>query len=127
MAVAALFRACRHARVRRTDRRDLGRDRVRRPVVCHGARSLRALRPVRRAPLDAGAVVKAFVDGVTAAATGAIAGAAVILGRRALVDPATILVALVTLALLLAPRKIPEPLLIVAAGLVGLVLKRTTV
>ena len=71
--------------------------------------------------------VKAFVDGVTAAATGAIAGAAVILGRRALVDPSTILIALVTLALLLAPRKIPEPLLIVAAGLVGLVLKRTTV
>jgi chromate transporter len=67
--------------------------------------------------------VKAFVDGVTAAATGAIAGAAVILGRRSLLDLPTILIALVTLALLLAPRKIPEPLLIVAAGLVGLVLK----
>ncbi len=67
--------------------------------------------------------VKAFVDGVTAAATGAIAGAAVILGRRSLVDLPTIFIALVTLALLLAPRKIPEPVLIVAAGLVGLVLK----
>jgi chromate transporter len=67
--------------------------------------------------------VKAFVDGVTAAATGAIAGAAVILGRRSLLDLPTILIALVTLALLLAPRKIPEPVLIVAAGLVGLVLK----
>src|SRR5205807_1871557 len=67
--------------------------------------------------------VKAFVDGVTAAATGAIAGAAVILGRRSLLDLPTILIALVTLALLLAPKKIPEPLLIVAAGLVGLVLK----
>src|SRR5437762_13770995 len=41
--------------------------------------------------------VKAFVDGVTAAATGAIAGAAVILGRRALMDGPTILIALVTL------------------------------
>lgn len=30
--------------------------------------------------------VKAFVDGVTAAATGAIAGAAFVLGRRALID-----------------------------------------
>src|SRR2546426_11263760 len=60
--------------------------------------------------------VKAFVDGVTAAATGAIAGAAVILSRRSLVDLPTIIIALVTLALLLAPRKIPEPLLIVAAG-----------
>src|SRR5207248_111795 len=38
--------------------------------------------------------VKAFVDGVTAAATGAIAGAAVILGRRALMDGPTILIAL---------------------------------
>src|SRR5437016_5505622 len=67
--------------------------------------------------------VKAFVDGVTAAATGAIAGAAVILGRRALVDVPTILIALATLALLLAPKKIPEPVLILAAGLIGLVLK----
>jgi chromate transporter len=67
--------------------------------------------------------VKAFVDGVTAAATGAIAGAAVILGRRSLLDLPTILIALVTLALLLAPRKIPEPVLIVAAGFVGLVLR----
>ncbi|PYO95819.1 MAG: hypothetical protein DMD60_12700 [Gemmatimonadetes bacterium] len=70
--------------------------------------------------------VKAFVDGVTAAATGAIAGAAVILGRRALVDLSTILIALVTLALLLAPKKIPEPVLIVAAGAVGLVLRGTS-
>ncbi len=67
--------------------------------------------------------VKAFVDGVTAAATGAIAGAAVILGRRSLQDLPTIVIALLTLALLLAPRKIPEPVLIVAAGLVGLVLR----
>ncbi len=67
--------------------------------------------------------VKAFVDGVTAAATGAIAGAAVILGRRALLDVPTILIALVTLALLLAPRKIPEPVLILAAGVIGLVLQ----
>ena len=67
--------------------------------------------------------VQAFVDGVTAAATGAIAGAAVILGRRSLLDLPTILIALVTLALLLAPRKISEPVLIVGAGLIGLVLR----
>ncbi len=67
--------------------------------------------------------VKAFVDGVTAAATGAIAGAAVILGRRALMDVPTILIALVTLALLLVPKKIPEPVLIIAAGLAGLALR----
>lgn len=67
--------------------------------------------------------VKAFVDGVTAAATGAIAGAAVILGRRSLMDVPTILIALATLAFLLAPKKIPEPVLILVAGLVGLLLK----
>jgi chromate transporter len=65
--------------------------------------------------------VKAFVEGVTAAATGAIAGAAVILARRSLVDAPTIVIAVATLALLLVPRKIPEPVLIVAAGLVGLI------
>ncbi len=67
--------------------------------------------------------VRAFVDGVTAAATGAIAGAAVILARRSLVDVPTILIAIGTLLILLVPRKGPEPVLIVAAGLVGLVLK----
>jgi len=67
--------------------------------------------------------VKAFVDGVTAAATGAIAGAAVILGRRSLLDVPTLLIAVVTLTLLLATRKIAEPVLIVGAGVVGLLLK----
>jgi chromate transporter len=66
--------------------------------------------------------VKAFVQGVTAAATGAIAGAAFILGRRALVDLPTMLIALTTLGVLLKIRKIPEPLVILAAGMVGLLL-----
>lgn len=67
--------------------------------------------------------VKAFVDGVTAAATGAIAGAAFVLGRRAIVDVQTVLVAVVTLLALVYARKIPEPVVIVAAGLVGLLAK----
>lgn len=66
--------------------------------------------------------VKAFVDGVTAAATGAIAGAAFVLGRRALVDWTTSLIAVVALLLLLTLKKLPEPLLIVAAGIAGLLL-----
>jgi chromate transporter len=67
--------------------------------------------------------LRAAVDGVTAAAAGAIAGAVVVLGRRALVDPATWLIALVTLLLLWRVRRIPEPLLIVAAGIVGLAVR----
>ncbi len=63
--------------------------------------------------------VKAFVDGVTAAATGAIVGAAVVLGRRALVDAVTVAVALVALAVLVKLKRVPEPAVVVAAGLVG--------
>lgn len=68
------------------------------------------------------ASVKAFVTGVTAAATGAIAGAVIVLGRRALLDLPTILIGLTTFGLLLVPRKIPEPLIIAAAGTAGLLL-----
>lgn len=67
--------------------------------------------------------VKAFVDGVTAAATGAIAGAAFVLGRRAIIDAPTALIALSTLLVLVYVRKIPEPLVILAAGAVGLILR----
>ncbi len=63
--------------------------------------------------------IKAFVDGVTAAATGAIAGAVFVLGRRALVDTTTVAIALVSLLVLVRLRRVPEPLLIGAAGLVG--------
>ena len=63
--------------------------------------------------------VRAFVDGVTAAATGAIAGAAFVLGRRAVIDFTTAAIAVCTLLLLFRARKIPEPLVIAAAGVVG--------
>ncbi len=66
--------------------------------------------------------VRAFVDGVTAAATGAIAGAAFVLGRRAIFDLPTAMIALGTLAILVYARRIPEPLVIVLAGLLGLAL-----
>jgi chromate transporter len=69
--------------------------------------------------------VKAFVQGVTAAAVGAIAGAAVILSRRALVDVPTVLIAVITFAVLLGFRKIPEPILILTAGIAGIVLRGT--
>ena len=64
------------------------------------------------------------VDGVTAAAAGAIAGAVVVLGRRALVDEATWAIALLTALILWRTRRVPEPALILAAGLAGLLLPR---
>src|SRR6266536_4614874 len=63
----------------------------------------------------------AFVRGVTAGATGAIAGAVVVLARRAIHDVPTGIIAATTLLLLLR-WKIPEPLLIAAAGVAGLAL-----
>lgn len=71
--------------------------------------------------------IVAFVDGVTAAAIGAIAGAVLVLGRRTIFadawspDWAKIAVLLVTLGLLLKFKKLPEPVIILGAALVGLV------
>jgi chromate transporter len=67
--------------------------------------------------------VQAFVDGVTAAATGAIAGAAFVLGRRAIVDLTTLAIAGIALVVAGRFRKVPEPVLIGAAGVVGIVIK----
>jgi chromate transporter len=65
--------------------------------------------------------IAAFVKGVTAAAVGAITGAVIILGRRTIVDIPTVLLALGTLALLWRWKKIPEPLIVVGAAVIGLV------
>ncbi|MBC7173808.1 MAG: chromate efflux transporter, partial [Polyangiaceae bacterium] len=66
--------------------------------------------------------LKAFVDGVTAAATGAIAGAAFVLGKRAIFDVPTVLIGVGTLFVLVRFKKVQEPLVIVATGLLGLAL-----
>lgn len=65
--------------------------------------------------------IAAFVDGVTAAAIGAITGAVVVLGERAIADAATAAIALVTIALLWRIKKLPEPYIIAAAAAVGLI------
>lgn len=68
--------------------------------------------------------VNAFVQGVTAAATGAIAGAAFVLGRRAIIDMPTAFLALATFVLLSKVKKVPEPLVILGAGFIGLVVQQ---
>lgn len=65
----------------------------------------------------------AFVDGVTAAAVGAIAGAVVVLGRRSVTDIPTALIAVVTLFLCWKVKKIPEPVIVLVAAAVGLAIK----
>ena len=65
--------------------------------------------------------LNAFVRGVTAAATGAIAGAVIVLARRSIYDVPTALIGMVSLAVLFR-WKIPEPALIAVAAGVGLAL-----
>jgi chromate transporter len=68
--------------------------------------------------------LRAAVDGVTAAATGAIAGAAFVLGRRALIDVTTWMIFGVALAVMIRwNRRVPEPLLIAAAGVAGILIR----
>jgi len=66
--------------------------------------------------------LRAFVQGVTAAATGAIAGAVVVLGKHSIRDIWTVSIAVVTF-LILTKWKIPEPIVILVSGLVGIVIR----
>jgi chromate transporter len=66
--------------------------------------------------------VIAFVDGITAAAIGAIAGSVIVIAKRSIIDIPTVLIALATIALLWRFKKLPEPLLIAAAAVLGLII-----
>jgi chromate transporter len=67
--------------------------------------------------------LRAFVAGVTAAATGAIAGAAVVLAQRAIIDLTTLLIFAGTLAVITFARKVPEPIVIAAIGAASVALR----
>jgi chromate transporter len=63
-----------------------------------------------------------FVNGVTVAAIGAITGAVIVLGQRAIIDIPTALFALGTLILLWKSKKIPEPVIVLVAAIMGIVI-----
>jgi chromate transporter len=65
--------------------------------------------------------LNAFVRGVTAAATGAIAGAVVVLARRSVYDLPTALICALSLGILFR-WKIPEPIVIGCAAMAGLLI-----
>jgi len=67
--------------------------------------------------------IKAFIDGVTAAAIGAIAGAVFVLAKRQLTGIIPVIIAAATIITLLRFKKIPEPIIVLAAALIGLVIK----
>ena len=71
--------------------------------------------------------IKDFVDGVTAAAVGAIAGAVIVLAKRQFIkgdfiDITSISIAFITVLILLR-FKVPEPLIILSAAIMGLLVK----
>jgi chromate transporter len=64
-----------------------------------------------------------FLQLVTFGFGGPVAGAAFVLGKRAITDFPTVLIALATLGVVSTVRKVPEPLVILAAGEVRLLLQ----
>ena len=65
--------------------------------------------------------IVAFVDGCTAAAIGTITGAVVVLGRRSITDWPTLAIFAIALVVLWKAKKIPEPIVVAAAAVVGLI------
>ena len=66
--------------------------------------------------------IVAFVDGITAAAIGAITGSVIVIAKRSIVDVPTAVIAIVTAALLWRFKKLQEPVIVAAAAALGLVL-----
>lgn len=67
--------------------------------------------------------IKAFVDGITAAVIGALAGAVIIIATRSIVDTPTAIIALASGLALVYVKKIHEPVLIAAAAILGILIK----
>lgn len=67
--------------------------------------------------------VKAFVDGITAAVIGALVGSVIIIATRSIVDIPTGLIAAAAMLLLIYTKKIQEPHVIIAAALIGFLIK----
>lgn len=71
--------------------------------------------------------IVAFVDGVTAAAVGAIAGACIVLGRRTIFESGwtpeipKVVILVVTIGLLLKFKKLSEPVIVIGAAIIGLI------
>ena len=67
--------------------------------------------------------VQGFVKGATAAASGAIAGAAVVIARQTVHGPIAAAIGVAALVLLVQrARKLPEPAVVAAAAFAGLAL-----
>ena len=64
--------------------------------------------------------LNSFIKGITAGAIGALAGACVLLTKQAITDTPTLIIAISSLFLLFKFKNIPEPLIVLISGIVGL-------
>lgn len=67
--------------------------------------------------------IKAFVDGITAVVVGALFGAVLVIAQRTLLDVMGVCIALMSLVLLMFVKKLKEPYLLLAAAILGIVIK----
>jgi chromate transporter len=67
--------------------------------------------------------IKAFVDGISAAVVGALMGSVFVIGSRSVKDIPTLLIALASVLVLIYIRKIKEPVIILSAAVIGIILK----
>ncbi|HMC69728.1 MAG TPA: chromate transporter, partial [Mycobacteriales bacterium] len=69
--------------------------------------------------------LQGFIKGATAAAAGAIAGAAIVIGEQVITTAASVTIALAALMLLLQRRvKVPEPVVVAVAAGIGIIALR---
>lgn len=66
--------------------------------------------------------VLAFVDGITAAAIGAITGSVIVIAKRSIIDIPTAVIAVATIVLLWKFKKLQEPVIVAAAAILGLII-----
>ncbi len=67
--------------------------------------------------------IKGFVEGITAAVVGALAGAVVVIATRSILDIPTAMIAIATIFILIYTKKISEPVIIAIAAIAGIIIK----
>jgi chromate transporter len=67
--------------------------------------------------------IKAFVEGITAAVVGALMGSVVVIATRSIKDIPTFLIAGISLFLLVYLKKLKEPVVILFAAIIGIIIK----
>ncbi|HEV7620451.1 MAG TPA: chromate transporter, partial [Flavisolibacter sp.] len=67
--------------------------------------------------------IKAVIDGVTAAAIGALAGAVIVMAKKQITDTVSLVIVLITLTAIIFIKRLQDPLIILVAAIFGLIVK----